>query len=225
MWFRNCPRFEDKCKSCLSALSPTSQLCQLTRILPSSIHLFNIAQLCFQCCQNAFPPVWRSSRTWVPLQGCGSFCFQRCRGGRGSSSTLLIKPQMTGSMGGRGGSEGVQDPLVSSSNFFQTGVDHWEYTSPELLMCALSARTPAGNVAVLGYLTKTSGVHKLLKSAHGLKQKRSNSIFQIAFFIHLCEFFSLYGHLRFFPLQTEKLDKCFWHEISLANYSIYLFTI
>lgn len=131
------------------------------------------------------------------LQGCGSFCFQRCRGGRGSSSTLLSKPQMTGSMGGRGGSLGVQDPLVSSSHFFQTGVDHCECTSPELLMCAPSARTPAGNVAVLGYFTKMSGIHKLLKSAHGLKQKRSNSIFQIAFFIHLCEFFSLYGHLRF----------------------------
>lgn len=117
----------------------------------------------------------------MPLQGCGSFCFQRCRGGRGSSSTLLSKPQMTGSMGGRGGSGGVRDPLVSSSHFFQTGVDHWECTSPELLMCALSARNPAGNVAVLGYFTKTSGIHKLLKSAHGLKQKRSNSIFQIAF--------------------------------------------
>lgn len=86
----------------------------------------------------------------------------------GRQMQQLSKPQVTWERGVAVWG-GCRTHLVSSSHFFQTGVDHWECTSPVPLMCAPSARTPAGSVAVLGYFTKMSGIHKLLKSAHGLK--------------------------------------------------------
>ncbi|KAK4823444.1 hypothetical protein QYF61_002189 [Mycteria americana] len=47
------------------------------------------------------------------------------------------------SKGGRDGSGGVQDPLVSSRHFYKTGTDRSECTSPEPLMCTQSARSQA----------------------------------------------------------------------------------
>ena len=117
--FRNWARFEDKCKSCLSAHSPASQASQLTRNPPSSICLFDIAQLCFQHCQNTFQPAWRSSRTWVPLQGCGSFCLQRCTAGE----AVAPPAQQTQSNAAEGrewwhqwaaGPFGLQQPLLQN---------------------------------------------------------------------------------------------------------------
>lgn len=146
-----------------------SQPSHLTRNLPSSIRLFDIAQLCFQHCQSSFQPAWSSSKNWVPLQGCGSFCLQRCtgRGRSSSSSTCSADPERQGPR--EGWQQWGAGPLGSQQPPLQNGTDPSKCTSPEPLMCTQSARSQAGNMVVLGYFTKRSGIYELLKSAHGLK--------------------------------------------------------
>lgn len=146
-----------------------SQPNHLTRNLPSSISLFDIARLCFQHCQSSFQPAWSSSKNWVPLQGCGRFCLQRCTGrGRSSSSTCSADPERQGPREGGVAAVGA-GPLGSQQPPLQNGTDPSKCTSPEPLMCTQSARSQAGNMVVLGYFTKRSGIYELLKSAHGLK--------------------------------------------------------
>lgn len=146
-----------------------SQPSHLTRNLPSSIRLFDIARLRFQHCQSSFQPAWSSSKHQVPLQGCGSFCLQRCTGrGCSSSSTCSADPERQGPREGGVAAVGHRAPwfpAATSTKRYRPLQVHL----PEPLMCTQSTRSQAGNMVVLGYFTKRSGIYELLKSAHGLK--------------------------------------------------------
>lgn len=115
-------------------------------------------------------PAGRSSINWAPLQGCGSFCLHRCMGRGSSSSASSADPQRCGPREGRVEEVGRRTswfPAATSTKLVQTAP-----SAPPLMcavMCTQSARSQAGNVAVLGYFTKRSAIYELLKSAQVLK--------------------------------------------------------